>query len=74
MLHAAELSSQSQVSGGVEQGVEQPHPPGGVGQREGSPHPPALPEELGKQTALLLIQEIVKVKYYMCVYLFSHVH
>lgn len=48
VLHSAELFSHNPLSQGVGQGVEKPHLP-------------TLPEEVGKQTALLLIQEIVKV-------------
>jgi hypothetical protein len=50
VLHSAELFSHSPPSQGVEKGARQPQPP-------------ALPEDIGKQTALLLIQEIVKVRY-----------
>jgi RNA 3'-terminal phosphate cyclase-like protein len=50
VLHSAELFSHSPLSQGVEQGA-------------GQPQPPALPEDIGKQTALLLIQEIVKGGY-----------
>ena len=47
VLHSAELFS------------NQPLAQGSEGSRE--PHPPSLPEDIGRQTALLLIQEIVKV-------------
>ena len=46
VLHSAELFSHNPPS---REGAEQPHP-----------H--ALPEDIGRKTALLLIQEIVKVQ------------
>ena len=50
VLHSAELFS------------NQPLAQGSEGSRE--PHPPSLPEDIGRQTALLLIQEIVNVNIY----------
>ena len=64
VVHAAELSSLGRISREVGQGVESPHPPEGVW----SPHLPVLPEEVGRQAAELLIEEIVKVQCLTCMY------
>ena len=70
VLHSAELFSNASL---LREEVRQPHPPGSV--REGQPHPlsservdgqphlSSLPEDIGRQTALLLIQEIVRVSH-----------
>ena len=50
VLHSAELFSNQPLGQGS-----------GGGQRSQERPPPSLPEDIGRQTALLLIQEIVKV-------------